>query len=96
MTRCDTTPIPGGPLSNSYAATLDDAEERLARGERHVYCGWCSKWVWPDKVHPEHRDNTETRAEFDAAVKKMEADMEAERTVADKAVAAYRKKRRRP
>lgn len=34
-------------MKEPYVATANDAEERLARGERQEYCETCRRYYWP-------------------------------------------------
>lgn len=33
-----------------YVDAAEDAEQRMARGERQVQCPTCRLWFWPDEL----------------------------------------------
>ena len=35
------------PIQDDYVAMMEDAEKRLARGERQKRCPNCGYWRWP-------------------------------------------------
>ena len=65
------------PPDLGYMAFHSDADRRHKRGERQVYCGVCKRWQWPEHVSDEHRPHTLTRQQFDAAVRRIEKEVEA-------------------
>lgn len=48
------TPIPGGFLCEiGYVTKALEAQRRVSRGERQLYCGECGHWVWREECgHP--------------------------------------------
>ena len=36
--------------NKNYLDVVFDAERRMARGEKQVFCKSCQRWKWPDKL----------------------------------------------
>lgn len=55
-----------------YSVAIADAEGRMKRGERQLYCGVCQRWVWPDQCqHP----GRWSQAGFRRETKRLEREM---------------------
>lgn len=55
--------------TTDYTEQAMEADRRLRRGERQLYCGVCQKWRWPEECdHPGRM----TEREFKAMVRRME------------------------
>lgn len=85
MTKQPTKPAKGVPCKHEstdlgYMAALHDAQRRMRNNERQLNCPICGKWEWESN----YTDPTGamTARQFDAAIKRSEADLAA-RTLAD-------------
>ncbi len=52
---------------SDYVEALLEAEKKLRRGERQLYCLTCSKWVWKEQCQHECRL---TQKQFDHGFRK--------------------------
>ena len=71
-----------------YLAAYEDAEQRMRRGERQVFCPECRCWVWPD--HCEHSGRMTLR-EHQAVVRAAKIEAGRYDTDAKRYTKAYRK-----
>ena len=65
--------IPNGCVCEiEYVARALEAERRIRRGERQVYCGMCVRWRWPEECS--HSGRLSAR-EFAAMVRQSQREV---------------------
>lgn len=64
--------VPNGVLCapNSYGAAIDDANARMKRGERQLYCWKCDLWRWPGQCKHKHKMTYQALRRFYKQVEK--------------------------